>query len=512
MSRTPLRRAVLAFPPLSSPTYAPLGLAALVGFLRRYLPGCDVVARDLNIEAWHGAALAEEERALVRYFQGLGPDDFFDVAVYARRLEQWRAVGQRLARLLLADARIYVERGEAGEELRACLDRLLRPLLAGDPELVGLSVVFPQQLIPALALARRLREPETGRRPMVVLGGAALSSLRVEELLGACADVVDAVAVGEGEVTTMWLCAGEPLEHIPGLVRLTPGEGAVRISRPAAIPIDLLPPPDFSDLDLRRYLNPEPVLPFLLSRGCRWSRCRFCAHNASWGRYRRLEPATAAEHLARHDARHFFSADQYVEAGDLVGLAGALEGLQLRPAGLHVFGRPLPSYSAEALERAAAAGVRWISWGVESGSQRLLDLARKGIEVEVVRRVLRDAARAGISNMMMLIHGLPGGTDEDLEATFRLVEDVYPHLDALTASRFVLFANTDFGRRPERYGLRGWKKTRSRAGPSQGARNTTGQRLLARNVPLPAPGSGGARLRRRQALGQATLDGEGGPE
>lgn len=449
---THLRRAVLAFAPLSSPTYVPLGLASLVAFVRRQVPGCDLRVCDLNIEAWHAAARTDADQALVRYFQGRG-EDFFDADLYAARLEQWRGVGGRLARLLSHEARGYVERGEASAELRALLDLLLGMLVAGDPELVGLSVVFPDQLVPALALARRLRELEPRRRPTLVLGGAMLSALRVDELLRACAPNVDAVALGEGETTAARIFAGEPLDRIPGLAL-----ARARPVRPAPVELGFLPPPDFGALELSRYLSPEPVLPFLLSRGCRWGRCRFCAHNASWGRYRRLAPDLLADQLAdlaaRLGARHVYSADQYIEVEDLLELARALEQRGVRLGGLHVLGRPLPTFTAEALERIAEAGVCWIGWGVESGSQRLLDIARKGIRVEVVRQAIRDAAQVGISNLMMLIHGLPGSTDADLESTFQLVDELYPHLDALTASRFVLFATSGFGRRPERHGLR----------------------------------------------------------
>ena len=34
---------------------------------------------------------------------------------------------------------------------------------------------------------------------------------------------------------------------------------------------------------LAGYLVPELVLPVLLSRGCRWRACSFCAHNFSFG-------------------------------------------------------------------------------------------------------------------------------------------------------------------------------------------------------------------------------------
>jgi hypothetical protein len=53
----------------------------------------------------------------------------------------------------------------------------------------------------------------------------------------------------------------------------------------------------------------------------------------------------------------------------------------------------------------------------------------------------------------MMIFGLPTSTDADLDATFAFLERAWGDLDALTASGFVLFADTPFGREPGRFGL-----------------------------------------------------------
>jgi hypothetical protein len=453
-------RAVFVFPPLASPTYVPLGLASLAPFIRREAPRCSLRILDLNIEAW--STLCEEHdegRVLLDFARGRS-GDFYDPLAYAAKQQVWEEVAQRLRRLgvLCGEFASAPEpTAEADPEVSCLLTRQVEQVLATDPQLVGISTVFPEQLGFALALARAIKHAG-GRAgsgaPRIILGGASLSALRVDELLARC-PFVDAVLLGEGELGAARLCAGDDDTAVPGLVHRRPG-GLCHNRRAGSTRLDLLPPADFSDFDLDAYLNGRPVLPLLFSRGCRWRRCRFCAHNFSFAGYRAKAAETFAEELdlaaRRHGAEHFYLADQYVDAAGLRALVETLERRGPRCV-FHVMGRPTADYTPELLGRAFAVGCRWISWGVESGSQRLIDLVDKGTRVETMKRVLRDAHEAGISNLVMLIFGLPSSTDLDLAHTLRLVEEVYGSVDAFTASSFVLFAGTAFARQPETYGL-----------------------------------------------------------
>jgi hypothetical protein len=411
-------------------------------------PGCRLAVADLNLEAWERAAREEPGGTeLVAFLRGRR-GRFYDPEEYRGWQGVWSRVRLRVAGWG-AEARAFVE---SGGPPPGFLEPLAERALSADPELLGLSVLFPEQLPFALALARRARELQPGLR--VVLGGATLSALHVEDLLAAC-PFVDAVLPGEGEPGAGAVFRGAPWREVPGLVWW---EAGAPCRAPAAAPPEphRLPAPDFSLLPLDRYWNPVPVLPALGSRGCRWRRCRFCAHNDSFGAHRARAAESVAAELAalgeRHGARHFYLADQYVPAAALDGLSAALP--QRAPeAAFHVMGRPGAEYGPECLERAGRAGCRWISWGVESGSQRLLDLVRKGTRVEQVERVLADGRRAGISNLAMLVFGLPTSGEADLEQTLAFLERTWGDLEATTASSFVLFEGTAFARRPERYGV-----------------------------------------------------------
>jgi anaerobic magnesium-protoporphyrin IX monomethyl ester cyclase len=93
-----------------------------------------------------------------------------------------------------------------------------------------------------------------------------------------------------------------------------------------------------------------------------------------------------------------------------------------------------------ALDRMAAAGLRQVALGIESGSQRILTLIDKRITPDMARDVVRRLARAGISVKGYFIFGFPGETAGEIDATVALIRDLWeitgPLPGGFTASAF----------------------------------------------------------------------------
>lgn len=77
------------------------------------------------------------------------------------------------------------------------------------------------------------------------------------------------------------------------------------------------------------------------------------------------------------------------------------------------------------LDTLAANGCREIALGIESGSERLLRYMGKRISPEMTRDVVHRLTRRGISVKGYFILGFPTETREELEATVRLVYDLW---------------------------------------------------------------------------------------
>ncbi len=109
--------------------------------------------------------------------------------------------------------------------------------------------------------------------------------------------------------------------------------------------------------------------------------------------------------------------------------------------------------SLDVLKMMKDSGCAEVSFGIESGSQKLLDSMHKGTTVEQNRQALLWAKEAGITTKAFLMVGIPGETRETIEETKQLIKSTNP--DQFIVSVFTPIVGCDVWRRPEQYGLVG---------------------------------------------------------
>lgn len=240
------------------------------------------------------------------------------------------------------------------------------------------------------------------------------------------------------------LCAGGDLRQFPGVTLPdgTHGTGAAPLRG-----LDRLPIPDFSDFPWQRY--PNRIIPVMTGRGCQWAKCRFCSDvlSVSGRSFRTRSLARVLEELreqaARHDTRNFLFLDLKLNSYPDM-LRGLAESIRQHVPGaewigtVHVDTRRDNGLSPADLRLAASGGMRRVSFGLESGSQRLLDIMHKGSTVEGNSAFIRAAHEAGLSIRCTMFKGYPGETAEDMAATVRFLENHAPYLDRVRFNRFSL--------------------------------------------------------------------------
>lgn len=444
-------RTKLVFPPRTGPTYTPLGAAYLYSVANR--AGIDIGFFDANVELWNHICNTDQRFNLMRNFCHAPMDLFLQQSNYEFHFQHMPAVKNRID-VLEHKAKIYLEKSELDDELATFLLRHSIQIGFGSPESVAFSVMYPDQLAFSLAQAKYLNEV-CGYDGDIVIGGAAMSALDPVEVLEAFL-FIDAIFSGEGEVAFKLFLEGCEYSLIPGCHYHE--NGTIEFSgRPQYVKVlENIAVPDFNHFELYQYFNPLPVMPILGSRGCKWRRCSFCSHNSSFGPHRgRYTMAVVQEMMqlkTQFGCRHFYFADQYVDPDFLNDLSDVIiaSGLDCR---FHIMARTIKEYTPQLLNKAATAGCCWISWGMESGSQRLLDIMNKGTDVATSAEVIKAANAAGISNLLMMIFGAPGTDQACLEETFTFLDRIYGDIDSMTASAFVLFDNTSFSRNAAKYDL-----------------------------------------------------------
>jgi hypothetical protein len=469
----------LVHPPFAWPITVPLGLAYLKAYLQRECAGLEPVVLDLNNRLFHAPERLVGLCALCPRRGDPGcvpPERFLDGGRLARvhdffhRDEGFYDAERQAANgALLRQFASQVERcgealfgaalGHPDVPLAPALRRLLAPdleaILALRPELVGFSAIN-SQIGWALGLAR-LVKAESG--VPVVLGGYFVSAFGPTDVMQTF-PFLDYVINKEGERGLAALVAGRrggALAEVPGLVYR---DGSRIVANPEGCVerLDDLPPPDFGDLRLEGYFNPVPVAPVLASRGCYWCRCAFCAHRENYARRYRVRSADdiVAELAARvaQGVRHFLFVDEAIVPRHLRQLATAIldRGLEVRygVCGL----RPARSVTRETLALAHASGCRWIYFGVESLTQRLLDLMDKGTQLDHVLRILGWCRELGIEPFVSYFVGFPSQTAAEVRAEARLCRE-HPELLAIPddGGVFYLARGSKVHRDPARYGV-----------------------------------------------------------
>jgi hypothetical protein len=223
-------------------------------------------------------------------------------------------------------------------------------------------------------------------------------------------------------------------------------------------PAEALPVPDFQGLDLDRYLAPARVLPVWASRGCYWGRCAFC--NVGYGESKHFDEL-CAERVAdemislskAHDTRHFFFSDEALSPRMLRALSA-----QLIRTGADLdwtcCARFEPGISADLLAQMRQAGCRMLLYGLESGSQRVLDRMHKGIKIATAERILREGTEAGIWNHMFFFFGFPGETERDAKETIRFFKANRHVVHSVCTGTFLLEKHAAVAADLGQYGIR----------------------------------------------------------
>ncbi len=98
------------------------------------------------------------------------------------------------------------------------------------------------------------------------------------------------------------------------------------------------------------------------------------------------------------------------------------------------------------------AGCREIDFGIESGSQIILDNINKGVTVEQNKKAILDAKRAGLTVKTFLMVGSPGETWNTVEETIEFMNEVCPQL--YTLFNFVPLPGCEIWNNPEKYKIK----------------------------------------------------------
>lgn len=343
------------------------------------------------------------------------------------------------------------------------LDSYAKIIQNSQANIVGFSCTF-NQVLPSLALAKRLKElnPEI----ITLFGGACVHAEMGEAYARSFPKIIDHVFTGESDQTFIkFLDAyelGEEVSLIPGVT----SNGHLVNSALPTPDLELVAIPDYDDyfferqkleavgIRLAEFVN----LPFESSRGCWWgekSHCTFCGLNNMGMNYRNKSVGKIKEELLylsqKYKTIHFMAADNILNYRGYTDLLPTIEQL---PIDLNLFYEIKANIRRDNVAILSRAGVKWVQPGIESFSDHVLRLMKKGTTSLQNVQFIRLAQEFGLTVSYNILVGFPGELNQDYDEIIRVIR-LISHLPPPSGKATLVQVHrfSPFHYTPDEYGI-----------------------------------------------------------
>ncbi len=298
------------------------------------------------------------------------------------------------------------------------------------PDVVGLTAVTPT-VESAMQVAHTANQVVPNA--FVVMGGPHVT-FADEEVLTSNPDI-DVIVRGEGEITIIELLqthfGGGDLANVVG-ISYRKGKQVVRTAARTFIQnLDELPRPAYKYFALEKYQTfKKSVLPILTSRGCPFQ-CAYCVSSRMAGKdFRARDPKLVVDELEWLRDTYNASAVSFYDDAFTYDTERAIqlcEEIKRRKVGLPWDCQTrVDRINKEILQKMKDAGCELVSFGAESGCQKILDSVNKKTTTELNEKAVKMAKSVGLSVAMSVIIGYPGETAESLQQTFDFIKRTKP--------------------------------------------------------------------------------------
>ncbi|MEM2098280.1 MAG: radical SAM protein [Candidatus Bathyarchaeia archaeon] len=246
---------------------------------------------------------------------------------------------------------------------------------------------------------------------------------------------LDVVVRKEGEYTLLEIVqrleAGKSYEDVKGITFRKNGEIVRNPDRPYIENLDELPFPARHLWDLDSIRKAEDIFYLTTSRGCVYW-CEFCAAVRMFGRkYRMRSVKNVVDELEFLYKTYGATVFTFCDDAFTVDQARTEELCQeIKRRGLKIkwnCGTRVDMITKDLLVKMKSAGCISVWFGVESGTQQVLDEMKKGISPEQTIRAIRWVMELGLKPVPNVLLGFPGETKETAWKTIKFAEKVSPY-------------------------------------------------------------------------------------
>ncbi len=319
--------------------------------------------------------------------------------------------------------------------LNLSIQDILETVESKQPKIIGLTGTTPL-ILRIYKLASKIKESFPDIK--IVVGGPHVSVLP-ERTLKECSSI-DMIVRGEGEITSYELVTAiknqSPFDGIDGLAYRKNEKVLLTSPQTRILNLDSLPFPDRSDLPIKKYMpsikwfNRAPFATVMTSRGCP-NDCVFCASKLILGRavrfrspqnvlkeIRELKNKYGIKEVMFYDDTFTLNKERIYELCDLF----VKSNINITWGCLSRVDR----IDEDLLSKMKEAGCHIMSYGVESGSERMLGIIRKNVKLDQIEKAIKTTKDVGIKTSASFVFGVPGETKESIEKTINFALKIDP--------------------------------------------------------------------------------------
>ena len=321
----------------------------------------------------------------------------------------------------------------------------LSELILNDPPKILAIYTNLMTKLNVLRIIRLIKNEPALQQTKIILGGPEVRNHAINFLQYGAHYLV----VGEGEASmlelTEFILDGKgQLKDIGGIIYLdAQGTLIKNPERGKLKDLDLLPDPNRKKVNLQLYFDAwknkhgSSAASVSTMRGCPYT-CKWCSRAVYGLSYRRRSPAHVAAELQR--IQENYTVDQFWFVDDVFTishkwLAEFNEVLQQKNMRIrYECITRADRMNEEVIQLLKSSGCFRVWIGAESGSQKVIDLMDRRVDVEQVRNMIRLSRKHGLEAGTFIMVGYPGETREDIYETARHLKIANPDHFTITVA------------------------------------------------------------------------------
>ena len=348
------------------------------------------------------------------------------------------------------------QRPDTLEYFRPMIEETIKALSEAKPKIVGFSIqACNVKFAKEVAKGIKALLPET----IILAGGYSC----YQPFIGSLAfPEADYMVIGEADLNVgdlvRRLAAGERPAGLPGVISKFDPPGTDFKSGPMPEELDALDMPRYEwyGIDVYRNYNHYQLTPIIASRGCRWSKCKFCAERFFWRIRSPKNVVDEFEYLAGAgcDLFMFNESDLNGMPEALIGICDEIirRGLTIKLTGQLRIHKNSDRAFFNKLKEAGFVSLRF---GVDAWAENTLRLQLKGYTLDMISQNLRDCFASGIYTEVNIVLGVPGETDEDITQSIEFIGANKPHIGRVAnINPLMLMSGSVYWERPEEHGIK----------------------------------------------------------